>query len=46
MTKDGQATAKDAENAAKNAKALFVPRTTDLVQSPELRELNSRPLFL
>lgn len=48
MTKAEQAAAqaaKDAEKAAKlaakNAKALFVPGTTDLVQSPELEDMKT-----
>ena len=48
MTKAEQAAAqaaKDAEKAAKlaakNAKALFVPGTSDLVQGPDLRELKT-----
>jgi len=39
--KDAKDAEKAAKLAAKNAKALFVPGTTDLVQSPELEDLKT-----
>lgn len=39
--KDAKDAEKAAKQAAKNAKAVFVPGTTDLVQGPDLRELKT-----